>query len=810
MKKDKIKLISRRDFLKLAGLTTAGISAGHFLFSDLMAVPQHVLDKKAGERGIETWVNTVCGQCPGGCGLRVRLIDDIPVYIKGNPHYPVNRGGVCPMAHTSLEVLFNPDRVKNPLIRVGSKDQNRFNDTDWNQALTALHNRLKALITNSTGHKIAMINGSHSPLMRELSQYWLRAVGSPNYFEDETLIENSMGVLLSQGIHEIPAYDLERSKYILNFGCNFLEEGTSPVYYQRIFGRFRSVTNQVKTTLIHIDSRMNLTAASSNRWVPIHPGTYGALALGIAHVLIADQLYDKDYIEKNTFGFESFKDKNGGEHIGFKSYVRKNYYPEKVSKITGIPTETIIKLAEEFGTHRFAAAIGGDASKYTTNGGITQWAIYCLNALKGNIQQEGGVFFTSVAPEFSFPGLNQGLAAEKVGENIAARISFGDVSVHSFVEAVLSGSPGLIDTLLIIDANPVFYSRQKSKIIQALKKIENVVVLGTFVDETAEHANLFLPDHSFLEKTDVSGPMPGMMFSHVGLMQPVIKPLFNTRQCGDVLLELGKVVKGQQLFPWKNYAEIISKRFEVLYESGEGTIIAETVDSEWDRYLNERGWKFQQYDSFESFYRLMRENGGWWDPSIHIRPVRDIFNTPTEKFEFFSSVLQQHRKGKLSTSETKPGLEKEDEQLIPHYEEPAALGLPGEFPLILTVSQLLTNREGKGASQPSMMEIVGIQVERHWKSWMDINPETAKMYGLKDRHLAWVESVKGQVKVEVRFFPGILPGVVHIHLGLGHTSFGRFGTGIGINVMDLIEDKFDSLSSIPALNGTRVRVKQVK
>jgi len=396
-----------------------------------------------------------------------------------------------------------------------------------------------------------------------------------------------------------------------------------------------------------------------------------------------------------------------------------------------------------------------------------------------------------------------------VGEDIADRPLFGDVSVHNFAEAVLSGKPGLIDTLLIVDANPVFHSRQKSKMIQALKKIENVVVLGTFLDETAEHANLFLPDHSFLEKTDVSGPIPGMMFSHVGLVQPVIEPLFNTRQSGDILVEMGKTVKGQGVFPWKNYAEIVNKRFEVLYESGEGTIIAETVDSEWDRYLNQRGWKFQQYESFDAFLRLVKENGGWWDQSVHIRPVRDIFHTPTEKFEFFSSILKQRLEGKPAAAGKGLDEKKEDERMMPHYVEPDASGSAGEFPLILTVSQLLTNRDGKGASQPSLMEMVGIQVGRHWKSWIEINPGTAKMYGIKDRHPAWVESVKGRVKAEVRYFPGIHPGVVHIHLGLGHTSYGRFGTGIGVNAVDLMENKFDSLSSIPALNGTRVRVKQV-
>jgi len=128
MEDKKIKLISRRDFLKLAGLTGAGVTAGHLFFSDLMAVPRELLDNLTRKTGQETWINTVCGQCPGGCGIIVRLIDGIPVYVRGNPHYPVNRGGVCPMAHTSMEVLFNPDRVRNPSIQTGPRGGGRFKE----------------------------------------------------------------------------------------------------------------------------------------------------------------------------------------------------------------------------------------------------------------------------------------------------------------------------------------------------------------------------------------------------------------------------------------------------------------------------------------------------------------------------------------------------------------------------------------------------------------------------------------------------------------------------------------------------------
>ncbi|MFQ6674658.1 MAG: molybdopterin-dependent oxidoreductase, partial [Fidelibacterota bacterium] len=342
MKKDQTKIISRRDFLKLAGLTAGGVAAGQFVFSEVMAVPQKVLDKVARSTGKETWINTVCRQCPGGCGIRVRRIDGIPVYIRGNPIFPVNRGGVCPMAHTSTEVLFNPDRIRTPLKQTGTKGQDEWEETDWNQALESITQRLRSLVSRGEGHRIALINGDNSPLMRRLSQYWMQAVGSPNYYEDDKLRDNTVAAQLSQGLKETPAYDLANSKLILNFGSNFLQEGISPVYYQQLFGHLKSAHEGAVATFVHIDSRIGLTGSNFDRWIPIRPGTHGALALGIAYVLIASKLYHEDFVQEHTSGFNPFRDHEGREHMGFRSFVRANYYPEKVSGITGVPAETII------------------------------------------------------------------------------------------------------------------------------------------------------------------------------------------------------------------------------------------------------------------------------------------------------------------------------------------------------------------------------------------------------------------------------------------------------------------------------------
>ncbi len=821
---DKVKFISRRKFLKVTGLTIGGLTTGPLLFSELMAVPGELLSKASNGPGVETWINTVCRQCPGGCGISVRRIDNIPVYIKGNPIFPVNRGGVCPMAHSSLEVLFNPDRIMNPLKQVGTKGQDNWESESWNTALNALIQRLRKLVSNDQVHRIALLNGDDSQLMRCLCEHFMNGMRSPNYFEDDTLAINSIAARLSQNIDEQPVYDLANSKYILNFGSNFLEEGNSPVYYQQLIGHMRSNDKQSDLQLVHIDSRINLTGSNSDKWIPIRPGTYGALALGIAYVLIANNLYDQEYIS-NAVGFKQFMDDDGQEHIGFESLIRANYYPEKVSRITGVPMDTILQLGKEFGIYQPSVAISDDAARFTTNGGFTQWAIYCLNALVGNIQKEGGVFFAPILPQFDLPETIKPLSPDKnahspaVGSGASAQSLFGKTSIDQFAEEVSTSPPGLIDTLIIIDSNPVFHSRNKERFIQALNKIENVVYLGTFLDETAQQSDLILPDHSYLEKFDLHGPIPGIIFSHLGLQQPVIKPIFNTHHAGDILIEIGGAVLGKKLFPWKNYKDLMHYRLKSIYNSGEGAIISESSFTEWIGYLKQRGWKFQQYETFSAFQKLFNQNGGWWNPVDPVRNLDEIYRTESNKYEFYSYVL----KAMLEKNSTGPNEEFSQEHLeqflndwhitargeslhLPHYEPPFTNGTSEDFPLLLTVSQSLTNRNGKGASQPSMLEILGIQVGKYWDSWAEINPKTAEAYGIKEHDQVLVESEKGRIHVGVRIFQGILPDVIHLQLGMGHTSYGRYGTNIGANATDLIEDNFDSLTRVPSLNGTCVRI----
>jgi len=144
-----------------------------------------------------------------------------------------------------------------------------------------------------------------------------------------------------------------------------------------------------------------------------------------------------------------------------------------------------------------------------------------------------------------------------------------------------------------------------------------------------------------------------------------------------------------------------------------------------------------------------------------------------------------------------------DAVFLPHYE---VVSIEENMPLYLVTYNLLTNRDGNSSNQPMMQELFGYTVHEHWNTWAEINPVTAKANGISDKNLIWVESPLGSIKVTARVNPGIMPGVVSVPFGMGHTSYGRYAKGIGSNPVSLMKNKYDKLNGIPALQATKVKI----
>ncbi len=819
--------IDRREFIKLLSLTGGAISLGIYGCKNIIDVPERLIELAKKGPGIETWKNTICGQCPAGCGIKVRLIDGIPVYIKGNPNYPVNKGGMCPAGHSALELLFNPDRIKQPLKRIGLPGSGKWEKISWDEAIKTVADKLKQLRDEGKSNQVAFIDGSYQPgLMNRHIKQFMKAYGSPNYFMFPSLKNRTVSYKLMQGSEVFPSYDLLNTKYVLSFGSNFLEEGFSPIYYTKLYSHLRELSGRGRTKFVQIDSRLSLTAANADLFVQIKPGTYGALALGIAYVLIREELYDKNFVNNYTFGFNDWKDSKGNTRLGFKSNVISNYYPEQVSNITGVPAETILQVARELGINKPSVVLGEQGSLDNTNGTFSQMAVYSLNALLGNFEKQGGIYFVDEPPISDLPSIKIDSASKSgnnkpdVGKSTDTTYPLTDFSIDSFAKNVLSGSPYPISALFLYKGNPIFQTINHHDFSEALKKIPFVISFDSFITETSEYASLILPDHTFLEKWDEFYNTPSVGFAHVGIQQPVIEPLYDTKNSADVILKISSLLSDPvaSALPFESYEKEIRFTVEKLYSSGQGAIITEGVKASWLEYLQQRGWQIGRYNSFDEFWKLLIKNGGWWNPVRKKKSYNELFKTPSGKFEFYSNYLEDtinnliNKIGGESPSNREKVLNslnitaRGDKIFLPHYE---AVPIDENMPMYLVTYSLLTNPNGQSSNQPMMQEMFGYTVHEHWKTWAEINPETAKELGIQDRDSIWVQSAIGNIKVRAKINPAIRKDIVAVPFGLGHTAFGRYANGYGVNPNSILKNRFDLISGLPATQSTKVKISRV-
>lgn len=818
--------ISRREFLKLLGVTTAGAAVGAFGASTVISVPDRVFERAMNGPRIETWKNSICSLCPGGCGIRVRLIDDIPVRVLGNPLYPINRGAVCPLAEAATEELFHPKRLRQPMRRTGQRGQNQWEPVSWDEAIGMITDRLKALREQNEAHKLAIVTRDNSELIVEFLQRFMSAFGSPNLICYSEMSALNLPAFLTHGWQGSPAYDLSHADVVLNFGGDILDEGPSPVRYNQIYADLRNRPGGARARIIHFSAYMSRTAANANEWIPVKPGTAAILALSIAYVMIKDRSYDKEFIRKNAFGFSEWRDATGKIHKGFEQLVSERYYPEKASEITGVPAQKIIEIAREFAASEAAIAIAGSQATTSTNSLYTAWAIYCLNALKGNFEKRGGLYFPKEMLRPALPKIQHdtaakaGLAQQKIGVDSVLGNGMAPDSVDSLLAALQDDSQDTPDTVIFYRANPLFESTRRKQYEAALQDVPFIVSCAPFLDETAAHADIVLPEHVFLEKWEASVNVPTTAFLHFGLQQPVIQPLYDTRHFGDVLLQLGQHLGGKitTALSWESYTGFLQEHAKAIYESGEGTIVSESKEPAFIEFLKKRGWQPFEYSTFEEFWQVLLEKGGWWDPTYPQGGHTRIFKNKSRKFEFYSQVMATRFKRLLSAD--KEGAEalfrqlkieaRDDMVFLPHYETPRFSHNTADFPYHFLTFQQLVNPGGRGAHLPLVQELNGLHSREYYNSWAELNPETAARLGLHEDDAIHIISPKGRLTAKVKIVPTVMPEVVMMPFGLGRRPLAAGEEKIGIDPYEILVDDADSMSGLPSRMSTKVRIEKAQ
>ncbi|MFQ5649297.1 MAG: molybdopterin-dependent oxidoreductase [bacterium] len=819
--------ITRREFLQYLGLTTAGAAMAGLGCDSIWSVPDELYEKVGGAPRLETWKTSVCTLCPGGCGIKVRLIDGIPVRILGNPIHPVNRGSICPMAEAGIEALFNPDRIKAPLKRVGSRGEGQWQSISWEEAMQMVVSRLQALQQKDETHKLAFWSGHVNTLLSDLLSRFMSGFGSPNLFVSESGDISALATYITQGHKKPLSYNFKTIRLLINFGADVLDVGPSPVRFNQLYSELRNRENGQRTKIVHIDSRLSRTAGISDKWVAIKPGTMAALALGIASVLIKDGRYDKNFVQDRCFGFYDWQDDAGNSYRGFKSLVTQEYYPEKVAEITSVSAERIVELAREFGAEGSALALSGGQAHSSNKGLYTAWAVECLNALKGNFANGKPISLQKPPPFAELSKLEpdkvarSGLARPGLTE-LDDRFCFSGETPVNLPKFISEKQQVPVDVLLLAEANPVFHSTNQGGVVEALHNIPFIVSFSPFVDETTLYADLILPDHTFLEKFDVIDNIPLVEFSHFGMQQPVIEPLYDSRHLGDSILGMAKRLGGTlaSALPWPDYKAYLQTRLEGVYKTGAGTVFTERMDEAWLTFLKERGWQLFDYTGFEEFWEVLLEKGGWLDPFPQEPDFDKVFATPSRRFEFYSQVLKHEIESKIRQSD---GFESALDSLLqrwqidargdlvylPHYEPPAASKNGARFDLHLLTYHLITNVNGMGSNLPLVQELFGLLTREYWQSWIELNPETAHSYGIHDGDMVKVTSSEGSLLVQAKILPGVMPEVAYIPFGLGHSAYGRYARGIGVNPYEIVVEDYDYLRGAPSLISTKIAIEKV-
>ena len=721
--------INRRDFVKLIGIAAAGLAVGGGAAA-IMKLPKSLEPVLYSGPRTETWKLTACSKCPGGCSLRIRLIDNFPIQAIGNPLSPINDGGICSMGLTSISDLYHPSRITSPLKKVNGK----FVTISYNEAYNILLENLKNVIKDNRQDDIFFIAQTESAIRDELFNKFSKETGIKNLIVDNYL-SNSISPYTDVAGDAPGFIDFEKCDYLLNFGAQLSEISQSPLYFSRKLIDFREKGYKITTA----SSKLTGGIFKSDEWIPIRPVAFGDLAMGIAWVLLKDEMYDKS-AEKSVTGFSAIK-----------NYILDNYHPDKVENLTGVPKDTIFQIGRKFEKASAPAAYFDESILHSSNGTENALAIIVLNALKGfnGFGKVKDSFYSSIISD--------------------TKSSTEKATFNTFKNSIASKKS--IKILMISGSNFVFNNTDQGTLKKQIGDIPFIVSFSSFIDETSTYAHLIIPDHNDLEKLDlIFNESIGK--SVVTVQQPVVDPFFKTTDTGDIIISLMKDLKANSEFTYVSVSDYIKSIAKKLYDDRNGALMSQNKFTEIEKGLRKIGWQADQYGSFDEFWDSLLEFGGWWNPFGE----KDTYSP---KINFT---------GKLPPPPSR-------------VDNTVKIASPNK--LFLNIFRKSLDYKGSMSLYPVLVEQFGHNWSVFYKSWAEINPETAHRHSLRDRSDVNIKTSKGKFPAVLIYNPAVLPGSLDIPFGLGHTILGDQS---GINPLMYSENIFDKVSGKPSFTETPVEI----
>jgi anaerobic selenocysteine-containing dehydrogenase len=517
--------------------------------------------------------------CPDTCALEVHVRDGVAIKVTGSASHGPTAGVLCTKVARYTERTYHKDRLLHPMRRVGRKGEGRFEPISWQQAIATVADRLSALAAQNPELILPYSYAGTMGLVQgeSMSMRFFHKLGASRL--DRTICSSAGSVGYEMTLGSRVGIDVEladEAKLIIFWGSNAI---TSSVHF---WARAQAAKRR-GATLVAIDPYRSLTAEKCHRHIALLPGTDSALALGLMHVLIRDDLIDHDYVERHTLGFDQLRER------------ASRYDPVRVAAICGISAAEIEWLARIYGNTRPGLIRLNYGVQRVRGGGMAARNIACLPALVGAFRDAAGGILLSTSGNFDVDA--KALSRPDLLNGREPRT----INMSTIGHALLNESAP-VRAVVVYNSNPVAVAPDSSRVVRGFSREDLfTVVLEHFQTDTADYADILLPATTQLEHLDVVKP-----YGHYYLVanNPAIKPLGESKPNTEIFRQL---------------ASALGFTDPCLQDSDE-TIAQAAVAADWDfGAVREEGWK--RFGAAKGIARFA--DGG--------------FDTPSGKVEFYSA-----------------------------------------------------------------------------------------------------------------------------------------------------------------------------
>ena len=515
------KKLNRRRFLGLSSCALAGVAVGSQV-KVLRALAE--TGQITPPTGMATRdVFTSCGMCVNKCGVIARVRDGVIHKLDPNPQFIKSRGMLCARGNSGVKVVYDPDRLKYPLIRVGARGEGKWRRASWDEALDLVVKNMNEIAEKYTRAGV-MFASTEGTFQEHFFLQMAECFGSPNTLRHPTLClsSNLQGFGATYGTSPTP--DVLNSDYIIMSGANRSEALITPDSIDLLKG------DGGRRKLIYLDPRFTKTAAKADEWLAIKPGTDMAFILAMLNVIVREERYDKTFVAERTVGFDKLL-----PHI-------EQYTPEWAEAECEIPAKTIRRIAREFAAAAPKAVYyQGRRSSFFANDTQMRRAMAILNAVVGNWDVKGGMVpnrgIKLLPHDYLAPWYDD--VPDRLDKGSVAFLSEKDGSWPIFRDRVLEGKPYPVKGMMIYKQNVVSSVPNRAKTLKMMGQMDFICTIDITMSDTAWYSDVVLPEATYLERLDPPENLSGLV-PVVAFRQPAIEPLFESKPNLWIMQQIAK------------------------------------------------------------------------------------------------------------------------------------------------------------------------------------------------------------------------------------------------------------------------------